>query len=182
MELPFAESGPDFPKVPDRKMWSRCNLQNKVACSLHFNAGVGRRAQKGTLGADLIVMSTASFVSSIRLVPELLSIPTRIRLPANHQTRMTENALEFTAEVPTEIEAAEEERLDFLYAIVESGRAPTPIKGFNMEISGYAANAWLKSLDPFHTSSRELAYVKYTPRVGVTSSLDQAPVRPVQAA
>lgn len=127
-------------------------------------------------------MPTAPFVSSIRLVPELLAVPTRIRLPANHQTRMTQNALEFTAEVPTEMEAAERERLDFLYAIVEAGREPSPIRGFTMEVSEYAVNEWLRSLDPFHSTVRELAFVKYTPRAPVKSLEENASVLAVQPA
>jgi hypothetical protein len=109
-------------------------------------------------------MSTVPFVSSIRLVPELLTVPTRIRLPVNHQTRMTENALEFTALVPTDIDEAERERVDFLYSVIEAGQEPLPIKDFQMEVSGFAANEWLRSLDPLHMPVRELAYVKYTPR------------------
>jgi hypothetical protein len=127
-------------------------------------------------------MPTVQFVSSIRLVPELLTIPTRIRLPANHRTRITEGALEFTADVPPDIEAAERDRLDFLYAIIEKGRKPTPIKGFTVEVSGYAENEWLRALDPLHTGVRELAYVKYTPRVPVDVKPGPAAAQSVQAA
>ncbi|HWB03699.1 MAG TPA: hypothetical protein VG796_11800 [Verrucomicrobiales bacterium] len=120
-------------------------------------------------------MASVPFVSSIRLVPELLTIPTRIRLPVNHRTRMTENALEFTADVPAALEDAERERADFLYAIVEAGREPCPIKGYAMEISAWQPNEWLRSLDPLHTGDRELAYVKYTPRVRINASSTEAP-------
>jgi hypothetical protein len=127
-------------------------------------------------------MLTVPFVSSIRLVPELLAVPTRIRLPSNHQTRMTENALEFAAEVPADLESAESERLDFLYAITEAGREPSPIKGYTMEISPYAANEWLRSLDPLHTGVRELAFVKYTPRIPLKARVERTEAHSVQAA
>ncbi len=110
-------------------------------------------------------MSSVPFVSSIRLVPELFAIPTRIRLPRNHQTRMTDQALEFTAEVPPDLEAAERDRADFLYAIIEPGLEPPRIDGFASEVSTYGENAWLKTLDPLHSRGvKELAFVKYTPR------------------
>ena len=127
-------------------------------------------------------MSTASFVSSIRLVPELLTVPTRIRLPVNHQTRVTENALEFTAQVPTDIDEAERERADFLYAVIEAGQKPIPIKDYQMEISAFSTNEWLRSLDPLHIPVRELAYVKYTPRFAAVAERTRAPSLAMQPA
>src|SRR5688572_33299874 len=109
-------------------------------------------------------MNTLTFASSLVLSPELMHSPKRLRLPVNHQNRLAERSLEFTADVPAEAAAAEHDRTDFLYAVLQSGRQPVPVEGYTMEVSPFLPSKWLHDLgsdDPDQPD--ELAFVKYTP-------------------
>ena len=109
-------------------------------------------------------MKTLNFASSLALSPELLHSPKRLRLPVNHQTRLADGSLEFTAEVPDDPAATEDDRADFHYAVLENGREPVPIAGHTMEVSPFVHSKWLHDLDPKNREATdEIAFVKYTP-------------------
>src|SRR5688572_18954022 len=109
-------------------------------------------------------MKTLTFASSLVLSPELLHSPKRLRLPVNHQTRLADGSLEFTADVPADPVATEDSRTDFLYAILQRGRQPVAVEGHTMEVSPFVPSKWLHDLDPRHPEfPNELAFVKYTP-------------------
>jgi hypothetical protein len=109
-------------------------------------------------------MKTITFASSLALTTELINSPRRLRLPADHQTRLAEGSLEFTAEVPAEEGPAEAGRRDFLYALLQRGGTPAIEEGYACEVSPFVPNKWLRDLHPRgQECTDELAFVKYTP-------------------